>query len=167
MDIVTETQNLLQHCQPGNAFRKYLDARLRLVVPVLVIFLAFSIATTAGTVIFLGGTRSFLVLVALITAPFVLLGNLYVQAFTFFLWLENHAIDRATHRRPRTEKEELAATLSGLCRTVKGFPLVVQVVGAAIVLVPLLFLAALSGTIAFLLLALLLATPFAFSLLDR
>ena len=167
MDILTETQNLWQRFQHGTAFRKFVAARLRLVVPALVIFVAFSIATTAGTVIYLGGTRSFLVLVALLSAPFVLVGTLYVQAFAFFLWLENHAIARATHQRPRGAQDELAATLSGLCSTVKGFSPVVLAVGAAVVLVPLLFLAALSSGIAILLLAVVLATPFAFALLDR
>ena len=167
MDILTETQNLWQRFQHGGMFRIYLRERLWLVVPVVVIFLAFSVATTAGTVITLGGTRSILVLFALISAPFILVGSLYTQLITFFLWLENHAISRATHHKAHTAKQDLLATLSGLVKLGKGFSPVVLAAGGALLLVPLAFLASLSATVAFLLLVAVAATPFAYSLLDR
>jgi len=167
MDILAETQGLIQRFQHGSAFRLYLRERLRLVVPALVIFVAFSVATTAGTVITLGGTHSFLVLVALLTAPFILIGSLYAQLITFFLWLENHAIARATHHNAHTTKQELAATLSGLVKLGRGFSPVVLAVGAALLLVPLAFLAHLSAGVAFLLLVVVAATPFGYALLDR
>ena len=75
MDILTETQNFLQRFQQGGAFRVYLRERLVAVIPALAIFLLYSVATTAGMVITLGGTRSFLVFVGLIGAPVVLLGS--------------------------------------------------------------------------------------------
>ena len=167
MDILAETQGLIQRFQHGNAFRQYLRERLRLVVPALVIFVAFSVATTAGTVITLGGTRSILVLIGLLTAPFILAGSLYVQLIAFFLWLENRAIARATHHTARTAKEELTGTLAGLWTLAKGFSPIVVAVGAAILLVPLAFLAHLSAGVAFLLLLLVAATPFGYALLDR
>src|SRR5215213_7879483 len=102
MDILTETQNLSQRFQHGGAFKHYLRERLILVVPALVIFLAFSVATAAGTVIYLGGTRSFLVLVGMLLAPVVLLSTLFVQIFIFFQWLENRAIAQATRHAART-----------------------------------------------------------------
>jgi hypothetical protein len=167
MDILTETQNLWQRFQRGGAFRVYLRDRLRLVVPALVIFVAFSVATTAGTVITLGGTRSFLVLVGLLTAPFILIGSLYAQLLTFFLWLENRAIARATHHAAHTRKQELADTLAGLLTLGRSFSPIVVAVGAALLLVPLAFLAYLSAEVAFLLLVVVAATPFAYALLDR
>ena len=87
MDILTETQNLWQRFQQGGGFRSYLRERLILVVPALSIFLLFSVATTAGTVITLGGTRSILVLFGLLSAPVILIGSFYTQAIVFFLWL--------------------------------------------------------------------------------
>jgi len=167
MDILPETQGLIQRFQHGNAFRQYLRERLRLVVPAVVIFVAFSIATTAGTVITLGGTRSILVLVGLLTAPFIVLGSLYVQLIAFFLWLENRAIARATHHTAHTPKQELADTLASLCALAKGFSPLVVAAGAALLLVPLAFLAHLSTGVAFLLLVLVAATPFAYALLDH
>jgi hypothetical protein len=167
MDIVTETQGLWQRFQQGGAFKAYLKDRQHLVAPALAIFLVFSVATAAGTVIALGGTRSFLVLVGMLMAPVVLLGNLFIQVFVFLQWLENRAIAQATHHAPKTAQDELKQTFRGLWQVVKGFPLFVQAIGALVLLGPLLLLYKLSGAAAVLMLVLLLATPAAYSLLDR
>jgi hypothetical protein len=167
MDILTETQNLWQRFQRGGAFRNYLSQRLVLVVPALVIFVLFSVATTAGTVITLGGTRSILVLVGLLAAPLVLLGSLFVQVFVFLQWLENRAIAQATHHTPPTARDELKQLFPGLWSVVKGFPPAVLAIGGALLLAPLVFVWHLSASVALLLLALLAATPAAYSLLDR
>ncbi len=167
MDILTETQNLLQRFQQGGAFRTYLRQRAILVIPALVIFLAFSVATAAGTVITLGGTRSFLVLVGMLMAPVVLIGSLFVQLFVFLQWLENRAIAQATHHAAKTAKDDLRATPGGLWKVVKVFPPVVLAIGAALLFGPLYLLWQLSGAIALLMLFLLLATPAAYAALDR
>ena len=167
MDILTETQNLWQRFQRGGAFRNYLSRRLVLVVPALVIFVIYSVATTAGTVITLGGTRSILVLVGLLSAPVVLLGGLFVQVFVFLQWLENRAIAQATHHTSKTAQEELRNTPLTLWAVVKGFPIIVQVIGLAFLLIPLAFVWHLSASVALLLLVMLAATPAAYSLLDR
>ena len=168
MDILTETQNLWQRFQRGGAFRIYLRDRVYLVVPALVAFLVYSVATAAGTVITLGGTRSILVLVGLLGAPFVLIGSYYVQAIVFLFWLENRAIARATHHTPPpTPKLQVIDAFQGLWAVVKAFPIVVQVVGGALLLVPLAFLWALSPGVALLMLALVLAAPAGYALVDR
>jgi hypothetical protein len=167
MDILSETQNLWQRFQRGGAFRNYLRHRLVLVVPSLAVFVVFSVATAAATVIVLGGTRSFLVMVGLLAAPLLLLGSLFVQVFVFLQWLENRAIAQATHHTARTAQEELRQIVPSLYAVAKGFPLEVQVIGAALLLGPLAFVWAMSATIALLLLVLVAATPAAYSLLDR
>jgi len=167
MDILTETQGLWERFKKGGAFRIYLKHRQHLVVPALAIFLAYSVATAAGTVITLGGTRSFLVLVGMLGAPVVLLGSLFVAVFVFLQWLENRAIAQATHHAPKTPRDELAATYPSLWKVIKAFPIAVQGIGALILFGPLLLLWALSGTTALLMLFLLLATPAAYSLLDH
>jgi hypothetical protein len=167
MDILTETQNLWQRFQRGGAFRTYLEKRLRLVIPALAIFVAYSVATTAGTVITLGGTRSILVFVGLVSAPVILLGSLYVLLFVFFLWLENRAIAHATHRVPKTVKQDVLAVPYSVGAVAKAVPLVMQVIGAAFLLVPLFFLFDLSPGVAILLLLLVLGTPAAYAALDR
>ena len=167
MDILTETQNLWERFQRGGAFRVYLSQRLRLVLPALVIFLAYSVAATAGTVIALGGTRSFLVLVGLLSAPVILIGNLYILVFVFLLWVENRAIAHATHHVPKTAKEDVLATHKSVGAVVKQFPLWAQAVGAAILVVPLVFLWHLTPWTAFLMLLLVLAVPAGYAALDR
>ena len=167
MDILTETQNLWERFRRGGAFRNYLRQRLVLVLPALAIFVIYSVATTAGTVIALGGTRSILVLVGLLSAPVVLLGSLFVQLFVFLQWLENRAIAQATHHTAKTAREELRNTPLTLWAVVKGFPVVLQAIGLAFLLVPLAFVWHLSGAVALLLLVLLAGTPAAYSLLDR
>lgn len=167
MDILTETQNLVRRFQQGGAFRVYLRERLLIVIPSLVVFLFYSVATSAGTVITLGGTHSFLVLIGLISAPFILLGSLYVLLFVFMLWLENRAIAHATHHIPHDAKRDLAATPGTLGAVVKPFPLAIQAIGAAFLLVPLAFLWHLSPGVALLVLVLVLAVPATFAALDR
>jgi type IV secretory pathway TrbD component len=167
MDILTETQNLWERFQRGGAFRVYLSHRLRLVLPALVIFLAYSVAVTAGTVITLGGTRSFLVLVGLLSAPVILISNLYILVFVFLLWVENRAIAHATHHVPRTAKEDVLVTHKSVGAVVKQFPLWAQAAGAALLAVPLVFLWQLTPWTAFLMLLLVLAVPAGYAALDR
>ena len=167
MDILTETQNLVQRFQQGGAFRVYLRERLLVIIPALAIFLLYSVATTAGMVITLGGTRSFLVFVGLIGAPVVLLGSLYFLVLVFLLWLENRAIAHATNRIPKTAKEDVIATPATLRAAVKGFPPLVLAIGAAFLLVPLAFLYSLSPWTAFLMLVLILGLPAGYAALDR
>lgn len=167
MDILTETQNLWQRFQQGGAFRTYLRERLLIVVPALVIFLLFSVAITAGTVIALGGTRSILVLFGLLAAPVILLGSMFVLLFVFLQWLENRAIAQATHHTAKTPKEELLNTPLTLWAVVKGFPILEQAIGLAFLLVPLAFVWHLSAGVAVLLFVLLAATLAGYALLDR
>jgi hypothetical protein len=167
MDILAETQNLWQRFQRGGAFRSYIRHRLHLVIPALMVFVAYSVVGTAATVITLGGTRSFLVLVGLLGAPVVLLGSLYFQIFVFLLWIENRAIAHATRHVPRTVKRDVAATASALGAVFKQFPVVVQAIIGAFLLVPLGFVAYLSPAIALLMIALLVAVPAGYAALDR
>ena len=167
LDILTETQNLWQRFQHGGAFRAYLRHRMHLVIPSLIVFVAYSVVTTAGTVIALGGTRSFLVLVGLLSAPVVLVGSLYFQIFVFLLWVENRAIAHATRHVPHTVKRDVAATASTLGAVFKQFPLWAQAVIGAFLLVPLAFVAYLSPAIALLMIVLLVAVPAGYAALDR
>src|SRR5262245_59137550 len=92
MEIVDETTGLIRRFIEGDAFKHYVQRRILLVALALLVFLAFSLGITAGTMMFVGGTRSALVLVAMILAPFILFGSLFVEVFVFFGWLEGRAI---------------------------------------------------------------------------
>jgi hypothetical protein len=142
MDILHEAPNLLQRYRYGDAFRLYVQRHRPLVAAALAVFLAFSTATTAGVVVFFGGTHSLVVLACLVLAPFILAGSLFVQTFVFFSWLELRALGQ------------------------RELPPIPWALAAAFVVVPLLALALLSIKIAVTLLFLSALTPLAYSLLD-
>ena len=152
MDILHEAPNLLQRYKHGDAFRRYVQRHLPLVVVALGVFLTVSAASTAGMVVFFGGTHELVVLACLVLAPFVLIGSLFVQVFVFFSWLEQRAIDRVSGRPPCTIQEHL--------------PRAPWALAAVFVAAPFFVLALVSIKIAATLLVLFILTPIAFSLLD-
>jgi hypothetical protein len=93
-----EGMRLAQRAQEG-PLHAYLRERVALVVPAGLLMAVTSIACAAATVLFLGGTRSLLVLLAMLLVPFVLVGSFLVQTFIFFSWLENRALAQALHRK--------------------------------------------------------------------
>jgi len=101
--VLEDGVNLYHRLQEGTVFHRYVLSRLPLVVPACLLMGIISLACAAGSVMYLGGTRSALVIVGLIFAPFVALGGLFVQAYVFFSWLENRALARVlAHRKPGT-----------------------------------------------------------------
>ena len=166
MDTVSEAQSLYQRFEKSEAFQGYVKERLRLVIPALAVFLFVSLAAAAGTVMLVGGTRSILVLLGLIAAPFLLIGSMFVQSFVFFWWLEWRAIDRLSGRAPKPPAG-MPRTRAEV-RALLGRPPEVPWIPAAVfLLLPFLALAALDLKWALMLLLLLAATPVAYSLLDR
>src|SRR5581483_402109 len=79
-------------------FRYYVEERMPLVLLAVVVFLGYSLATTAATIVFLGGTSGFLTFLAMVFAPFLLIGSLAVLLFVFFSWLETRAMGRGARR---------------------------------------------------------------------
>ena len=153
MDIRVEAPNLLRRYQEGDAFRRYVQQRTPLIVAALIIMLTISLATTAGMVVYFGDIHTLRVLACLVAAPFALAGNLFVQGFVFFSWLEQRAIDRVAGRKPRPWREQI--------------PPVPWVLVAIFVAAPLLVLALLSPKLAALLLLMAILTPVAYSFLDQ
>jgi len=152
MDILHEAPNLLQRYRHGDVFRQYVQRRRPLVAAALVVFLAVGMATTAALVVFFGGTHSLLVLACLVLAPFLLAGSLFVQAFIFFSWLEQRALDQVSRRGPRTFKEQL--------------PQIPWALAGAFLVAPFLVLALVSIKVAATLLLIVVLTPVAFARLD-
>ena len=95
MHTLTEAQNLLKRYREGTAFRYYVEERMPLVLLAVIVFLGYSLATTAATIVFVGGTSGFLTFLAMVCAPFLLIGSLAVLLFVFFSWLETRALGRA------------------------------------------------------------------------
>jgi hypothetical protein len=162
MDILVEAPNLLRRYRDGDAFRRYVDDRAPLVVAVAVVFLMFSLATTAGAVVSIGGTHSLLVLLMLVAAPFLLAGTFFVLIFVFFAWLENRslALTLARVKKPAGRPRGLRGVLAAL-------PPIPWVLAAVFVGLPLVLLASLSLAAAALMMVLALAAPAAYAWLER
>jgi hypothetical protein len=109
MQFFTDVQNLIGRYKDGDALRKHVSERLAMVVAVAAVLLLASAAITVGTVLYLGGKSSGLVLVGMISAPFLLLGSLLVQLYVFFSWLEERAVAPIAGRKPKPPPIPLAA----------------------------------------------------------
>ena len=89
LGTLTEGLNLAYRFRDSDGFRTYVQRRIGLVAPIVVLIVLTSLACTAATVLYLGGMRPLLVLLAILLVPFVLAGSLFVQAYVFFFWLES------------------------------------------------------------------------------
>ncbi len=147
-----EFANLANRLKEGESFRQYVLKRLRLVVPLGLVVVATAIASVLGVVGFLSGVHSFLTLLGLLLAPFVLIGSLLVQGYLVFSWLEGRALARAYGKR--------AAPSVGL-------PPMPWVLAIACVALPMLMLMSAAPQVALFLVALHVLAPIMFTRLDR
>jgi len=92
MDFVAEAQGLLRRYQEGGTFRGHVRERMPLVIGLVVLCLLISVVATTGAALFIGAKYALLMLLALILAPFVLIGSLAVELFVVFSWLEARAL---------------------------------------------------------------------------
>lgn len=92
MDFLAEAQGLLRRYQEGAAFRGHVRERMPLVIGLVVLCLLFSVVSTTGAALFIGGKYALLMLLVLILAPFVLIGSLAVELFVVFSWIEARSI---------------------------------------------------------------------------
>ena len=166
MDIFTEAPNLLRRYREAAAFRRYVEDRTPLVLLAVLVFAAFSIVTTATTIVFFGTKNLVLMFVAMLMAPFILGASLVVFLFVFFSWLEARAMARLAGRpAPVHGKDTLS--LPGLRSALEQFPPVPWLFAGIFVGVPLIIAALVSAKTAAVLLAALLATPILYALFDR
>ena len=165
MDIVNETTGLIRRFIEGDAFKHYVQRRLMLVIVALLVFLVFSVGITAGTMMFVGGTRSALVLVAMILAPFILFGSLFVEVFVFFGWLEGRAIGAVSGHKAELPQGKLS--VASVRKGLGQMPPVPWLLAGIFIPFPYLCLLLLSFKWGLLLLLLLVATPVVYILLDR
>src|SRR5262245_62217934 len=100
LDPVNEAVSIARRYQEGRGLRAYVRDRMALIAPMVVLMAVTSLACAAATVLYLGGTRSFFVLLAIFLVPIVLAGSAFVQAYIYASWLEGRALQKALHRRP-------------------------------------------------------------------
>jgi hypothetical protein len=161
MDLLTEAPNLLRRYREGRAFRHYVEERMPLVLPVVIVCFVFSLATAAGMIVFIGGTHPLRTLLAMVVAPFIVLGSLAVLLFVFFSWLEARAMAEVSGRPLPSVR-----SLAGVRQAIGRLPIPWLFV-ALFVLTPLLVVALLSPKTAGVLLVAAVLTPVLYSLADR
>ena len=166
LGVLEDALNLVQRFQDGQGFRSYVQERMRLIVPVGLLMGVTSIGCAAATVLYLGGTRSGLVLLAILLVPFVLLGSLFVQAYVFAGWLETRALAKALHHSPAAAGV-LAARLRKAGINVGSIPPVPWALAALFLALPLGMLTIVVPKLGIALVALLVLAPVAFARLDR
>jgi hypothetical protein len=162
-----EGANLYNRYQAGAGFRAYVRGRMHLVLPAAALILLGAIACTAGAVVAVAGARAFLMLFVLLLAPFVLIGNLLVQAYLLFGWLENRAIAKGLKHGLQPEGPAGRWLRKNLGAEVGTFPPPPWVFAAGFVLLPLLLTAAAAPALAAGLVAAYAAAIVLFARLDR
>jgi hypothetical protein len=166
LGVLKEGLNLLHRFQEGEVFRGYVLGRLWLVAPIGLLMLLTSLGCAAATVLFIGGTRPLLVLLAILLVPFVLAGSFFVQAYVFLSWLESRALARRTHRTAPAPGS-LAARLRKLGVEMGSFPPVPWTLAAIFLLAPLAMLVMVAPKLGLALIVLQLVAPVLFARFER
>jgi hypothetical protein len=165
LDPVNEAMSIVRRYQEGKGFRGYVKERMALIAPVALLIGVTSLACAAASVLYLGGTRSFLVLLAILLVPVILAGSTFVQAFLFAAWLEGRALQRALRRKPAVTGP-ITARLHQAGIALGSAPPVPWVLAALFLGLPLAMLWAVVPKLAFVLIALHVIMPFAFAHLE-
>lgn len=166
LNPLNEGMSLVRRYQEGRGLRTYVQERMPLLVPVGVLIAFTSLAFAAGTVLYLGGTRSVLVLFAMLLVPVVLAGSFLVQAYVFASWLEGRALARALQRKPRPAGP-ITMRLRHAGMDMGTMPPVPWVLALLFIALPFAMLFEVAPMFAALLMLLHIAAPFAFARLDR
>jgi hypothetical protein len=165
---VQEARNLAARFVEGDAFRSYVRHRKYLVIPALLLILAIALSSTVASVVFAAGTRPLFVLMALILAPIVVLGSLFVQVYVFFAWLEGRALARMSAHRPKPARGKLATWLaSNLHADLGDPPPVPWALAVFFVVAPMAILAYVAIKLALALTVLAVLAPVLYSRFDR
>ncbi len=166
--IVQEARNLAARYAASDAFRGYINHRKHLVIPALLLILAIALSSTVASVVFAAGTRPLFVLIALILAPVLVLGSVFVQAYVFFAWLEGRALARMLAHRPKAARGKAAAWVAAKLHADLGDPPPLPWAMAALfVLAPMAILAYVAIKLALALIVLAVLAPILYSRFDR
>ena len=166
LNPLNEGMGIVRRFQEGHGFRGYIMERRALLLPVGLLMVLTSLGCAAGTVLYLGGTRSILVLLAMLLVPFILAGSFFVQAYVFASWLEGRALAQALHRKPKPAGP-ITTRLRKAGMDLGAMPPVPWVLATLFIALPLAMLFSVAPQLALLLVALHVAVPFAYARLDH
>jgi hypothetical protein len=162
-----DAANLYNRYQAGAGFKVYLRDRRNLVLPMALLFMLGAVACTGGAIVCLAGARAYLLLFALIVAPFVLIGSVFVQGYVFFGWLENRALAKGLGHRLDPEGPVKRWLRKQLHAEIGRFPAVPWLFAAVFLLAPLLMTALVAPKVAAVLVAVYVGAVVLFARFDR
>lgn len=166
LNPLNDGMSLVRRYQTGEGFRAYVKDRMPLLLPIGLLIGFTSLACAASTVLYLGGTRSVLVLFAMLLVPIVLAGSFFVQAYVFANWLESRALARALHRKP-AHSGAIALQLRRAGIDMGTMPPVPWMLAVVFLGLPFAMLFQVAPSFAALLVFLHIVAPLAFARLDR
>lgn len=167
-DVFNDAVNLAGRYKESEMLQNYLRRRLPLIIAAGLLIAVTGIACTAGTVLFLAGTRSFLLLLAMLLIPFVLIGSLFVQLYVFLSWLEGRAFKQAHPQHQDAPAGPLGLLLrQRLGVDMRPIPPVPWVLAAIVLFLPLFLFFLLTPKWGILLTLLLVLAPIGYARLDR
>ncbi|HKQ23992.1 MAG TPA: hypothetical protein VJT81_06070 [Burkholderiales bacterium] len=168
LETLKQAENLAIRFQEVEGFRLYVVERKRLVIPAVLFIVLIGVACAAGTVVFLAGAHGLLTLLALLLAPLILIGSLFVQMYVFFSWLENRSLALALGHRTKPAKGTVAAWLSRKLDADMGtFPPVPWILATVFLVAPLAMLAYFAFNVAMVLVVLAILAPIVYARFDR
>jgi len=168
LETLKQAESLALRFREVEGFRHYVFERKRLVIPAVLVIVLISVACAAGTVVFLAGAHGLLTLLALVLAPVILIGSLFVQLYVFFFWLENRALALALGRRAKPAQGTIAAWLSRKLNVEMGTaPPVPWILTTVVLFAPLAMLAYFAFNVAMALIAIAILAPILYARFDR
>ena len=129
--------------------------------------LILGLACGAGVFIFLAGLRTWLTLPAVLAAPLVTLGSLFVLFFVFFSWIEGRALAQALGHRTGRAPGPIAKWLRKKLRADLGaMPAIPWLPAGLLVFLPLALLVAAAPVAGIAIILVAVATPIVYARLD-
>jgi hypothetical protein len=163
-----DAAGLLRRYRDLDAFRDYIQPRLRLVIPVLLLVAVTAIACGMAPIVLLVGTNAVAALAGLLLAPVVLIGSLFVQSLVLFSWLEERSLARALGHRTGPAPGKLARWVRRkLGANLGKAPRMPWLLVAIFVVMPLALLARPAPVTTAVLAVLLILAPILYARLDR
>jgi hypothetical protein len=164
---IEDAMSLARRYREVDAFHAYVSERAPLVIAVLALIGVAAFACGMTPIMALVGTSAVSALAGMLLTPFVLIGSLLVLGMVFFSWLEERSLARTLGHRTAREHKAMRWIRKKLRADLGRPPRVPWLYAAVFVAVPFAVLLNLVPVIGTILLALLVAAPFAFARLDR
>jgi hypothetical protein len=163
-----DAAGLARRYREVEAFRDYLEPRLRLVVPAFLLVVVTAIACGLTPVVLLVGTNAAAALAGLVLAPVVLICSLFVLSLVLFSWLEERSLARALGHRTGPAPGKAARWLKRKIGADLGkVPRMPWLLSAIFVAAPLALLGRVAPVTSVVLVVLLLLAPILYARLDR